>query len=265
MDLNIQEGLLTPWQQTNFQWLLGQEGLDPSAEGRIPGAFRQDWREEQWGDVYNEDTGRWTRAEDPQVRANAVAEQLRRYNAGEFNPTVGSVAGDRWTGPGIGVPSADQWLPPGWTPPGGGGGAYTRPAPKDWSSLRYTYAGSPGSELGQVTQTPASRAMFGKQGRALQPWTGGQGVPAGLLNYQAPRGVGFDVTYSGGNPNLFDFNQDTTTTTNDNGTTTVTAPGEPAGWSHPDYATFMDYTKAMHALNQATHDPASASFIDWEQ
>jgi len=106
--------------------------------------------------------------------------------------------------------------------------------------------------------------MFGKQGRALQPWTGGQGVPAGLLNYQAPRGVGFDVTYSGANPNLFDFNQDTTTTTNGNGTTTVTAPGEPAGWSHPDYATFMDYTKAMHALNQADN-PASASFIDWEQ
>jgi len=84
---------------------------------------------------------------------------------------------------------------------------YTRPAPKDWSNLRYTYAGSPESELGQVTQTPASRAMFGNQGRALQPWTGGQGVPASLLNYQVPGGAGFDVTYSGANPSLFDFNQ----------------------------------------------------------
>jgi hypothetical protein len=84
---------------------------------------------------------------------------------------------------------------------------YTRPAPKDWSNLRYTYAGSPESELGQVTQTPASRAMFGNQGRALQPWTGGQGVHASLLNYQVPGGAGFDVTYSGANPSLFDFNQ----------------------------------------------------------
>ena len=64
--------------------------------------------------------------------------------------------------------------------------------------------------------------MFGKQGRALQPWTGGQGVPAGLLNYQAPRGKGFDVTYSGGNPNLFDFNnnnQNNQNNQNNNGTT----------------------------------------------
>ena len=217
MGLNIQPGLLTPYQQTNFQWLLGGEGLAPTAGGRIPTDFRQDWRTEQWGDVYDKETGLWKRA-DPDKRQAAVAEQLRRYEAGEFNPTVGSVAGDRWTGKGVGVASADQWLPPGWKANAaknvarGLGGIisetpYTRPAPKDWSNLRYTYAGSPESELGQVTQTPASRAMFGNQGRALQPWTGGQGVPAGLLNYQVPGGTGFDVTYSGANPSLFDFNQ----------------------------------------------------------
>ena len=173
MGLNIQEGLLTPWQQTNFQWLLGQEGLDPTAQGRIPGAFRQDWREEQWGDVYNEDTGRWARAEDPQVRANAVAEQLRRYNAGEFNPTVGSVAGDRWTGPGVGVASADQWLPPGWTPPGGpgagpgvGSGAYTPMAAQDWSGImpQGVFAGS------AVQPTQAMQGLVADQGLQYQPW-----------------------------------------------------------------------------------------------
>ena len=101
-------------------------------------------------------------------------------------------------------------------PPGGLGTAvgglmattpYTQPAPQDWSNLRYTYAGSPQSELGQVTQTPASQAMFGPQGRAMQPWATGQQVPAGLLNYQIPGGAPANVSYSGGNPSLFDFNQ----------------------------------------------------------
>ena len=258
MGLNIQPGLLTPYQQTNFQWLLGGEGLAPTAGGRIPTDFRQDWRTEQWGDVYDKKTGLWKRA-DPDKRQAAVAEQLRRYEAGEFNPTVGSVAGDRWTGKGVGVASADQWLPPGWKANAaknvarGLGGIisetpYTRPAPKDWSNLRYTYAGSPESELGQVTQTPASRAMFGNQGRALQPWTGGQGVPAGLLNYQVPGGTGFDVTYSGANPSLFDFNQQQN---NQNNVVTNPLATNPAEWSftYPSGQTttnFGDYQRAAH-------------------
>ena len=261
MGLNIQPGLLTPYQQTNFQWLLGGEGLAPTAGGRIPTDFRQDWRTEQWGDVYDKKTGLWKRA-DPDKRQAAVAEQLRRYEAGEFNPTVGSVAGDRWTGKGVGVASADQWLPKGWTPPAGSRaavgagiqqGAYRRPAPLDWSAI-------------MPTDTPlaSQQALVAGKGKYYQPWATRQATPRGLINYQVPGGAGFDVTYSGANPSLFDFNQDTTTTTNGSGTTTVTAPGEPAGWSHPDYATFMGYTQAMHALNQA-HDPASASFVDWEQ
>jgi hypothetical protein len=186
MGLNIQPGLLTPWQQTNFQWLLGEEGLDPTAEGRIPGAFRQDWREEQWGDVYDPKTGLWKRAEDSKVRADAVAEQLRRYNAGEFNPTVGSVAGDRWTGAGVGVASADQWLPPGWTPGADtatGGGReylttpYTRPALQDWSDIM--------PPEGLLT-TPAQRAIVANQGANYQPWAQGGLIeysPAGTATY----------------------------------------------------------------------------------
>ena len=223
MGLNIQEGLLTPWQQTNFQWLLGQEGLDPTAQGRIPGAFRQDWREEQWGDVYNEDTGLWTRAEDPQRRATAVAERLRRYNAGEFNPTVGSVAGDRWTGPGIGVPSADQWLPPGWTPPGGGGGvvggggglgggAYTPMAAQDWSGImpQGVFAGS------AVQPTQAMQGLVADQGLQYQPWAMPDNSVAGSpfvsqnVQYNAPlnySAVGGTTTTNGGD----------TTVTNDAG------------------------------------------------
>jgi len=177
MGLNIQEGLLTPWQQTNFQWLLGEEGLDPTAEGRIPGAFRQDWREEQWGDVYDPKTGLWKRAEDSKVRADAVAEQLRRYNAGEFNPTVGSVAGDRWTGAGVGVASADQWLPPGGSTTTGGGREYlttpyTRPALQDWSDIM--------PEEG-LLRSQAQRAIVADQGANFQPWAQG-----GLIDYSPP-------------------------------------------------------------------------------
>ena len=253
MGLNIQPGLLTPWQQTNFQWLLGQEGLDPTAEGRIPGAFRQNWREEQWGDVYDKKTGLWTRAEDPKVRAKAVAEQLRRYNAGEFNPTVGSVAGDRWTGQGVGVASADQWLPPGWKPPAAAGtpaavgagiqqGAYRRPAPLDWSAI-------------MPTDTPLASqpALVAGKGKFYQPWATRQATPRALINYQMPGGAGVEVGYSNPNLGLFDFNWDTTT----NGNGTTTKPGEPAGWVGPidpktgkAFPSFMAYTQAMHARNQ---------------
>ena len=82
---------------------------------------------------------------------------------------------------------------------------YTQPAPQDWSDIRYTYAGNPLSELGQVTQTPASQAMFGPQGSAMQPWATGQQVPAGLLNYQIPGGAPANVGYSNPNLGLFDF------------------------------------------------------------
>jgi len=245
MGLNIQPGLLTPYQQTNFQWLLGGEGLAPTAGGRIPTDFRQDWRTEQWGDVYDKKTGLWKRA-DPDKRQAAVAEQLRRYEAGEFNPTVGSVAGDRWTGKGVGVASADQWLPKGWTPPAGSRaavgagiqqGAYRRPAPLDWSAI-------------MPTDTPlaSQQALVAGKGKLYQPWATRQATPRGLINYQVPGGTGFDVTYSGANPSLFDFNQQQN---NQNNVVTNPLATNPAEWSftYPSGQTttnFGDYQRAAH-------------------
>ena len=112
------------------------------------------------------------------------------YYAG-FDPSRGGFGTEGGVGPGVGGLIAT-------TP-------YTQPAPQDWSKLRYTYAGSPLSELGQMTQTPASRAMFGDEGAAMQPWTTGQGVPPGLINYQIPGGPQANVTFTGANPGLFDF------------------------------------------------------------
>ena len=245
MGLNIQPGLLTPYQQTNFQWLLGGEGLAPTAGGRIPTDFRQDWRTEQWGDVYDKKTGLWKRA-DPDKRQAAVAEQLRRYEAGEFNPTVGSVAGDRWAGKGVGVASADQWLPKGWTPPAGSRaavgagiqqGAYRRPAPLDWSAI-------------MPTDTPlaSQQALVAGKGKLYQPWATRQATPRGLINYQVPGGTGFDVTYSGANPSLFDFNQQQN---NQNNVVTNPLATNPAEWSftYPSGQTttnFGDYQRAAH-------------------
>jgi len=213
-------------------------------EGVVPQAWREAWRTEKWGDVKDPQTGLWTPAP-PEQREAAVQKQQERYEKGYFNPTTGKGgAGEgavsQW-GPGTGLISPEDFVPEGWTgplpvpsmgitgtptgifAPGGGGvggvinqGAYQQPAPQDWSSLRYTYAGSPQSELGQVTQTPASLAMFGPQGRAMQPWATGQQVPAGLLNYQVPGGAPVNVGYSNPNLGLFDFSNQQNNQNNQN-------------------------------------------------
>ena len=54
----------------------------------LPESLRTDWRQETWGDVFNERTGLWERA-DPTKRATAEQDQLRRYEAGLFNPYTG--------------------------------------------------------------------------------------------------------------------------------------------------------------------------------
>ena len=149
-------------------------------------------------------------------------------------------------------------------PPGGSGiGAavggllattpYTQSAPQDWSNLRYTYAGNPLSELGQVTQTPASRAMFGDEGAAMQPWATGQQVPAGLLNYQIPGGPLANVSYSGGNPSLFDFNNQQNVT-NQNNVVTNPLATDATQWVGvlPDGQRTNDFA----AWSQAQHDAA---------
>ena len=84
---------LTPWQQTNIQTLLGAgEDISPQDASLeimgLPESLRTDWRQETWGDVFNERTGLWERA-DPTKRATAVQDQLRRYEAGLFNPYTG--------------------------------------------------------------------------------------------------------------------------------------------------------------------------------
>ena len=128
---------------------------------------------------------------------------------------------------------------------------YTQQAPQDWSALRYTYAGSPQSELGQVTQTPASRAMFGDKGAAMQPWATGQQVPAGLLNYQIPGGAPVNVGYS--NPlGLFDYNNQQDVT-NQNNVVTNPLATNPSAWSNYDPKTGKTTTD-FAAWQQAQHD-----------
>jgi len=257
MGLNIQPGLLTPYQQTNFQWLLGGEGLAPTAGGRIPTDFRQDWRTEQWGDVYDKKTGLWKRA-DPDKRQAAVAEQLRRYEAGEFNPTVGSVAGDRWAGKGVGVASADQWLPKGWTPPAGSRaavgagiqqGAYRRPAPLDWSAI-------------MPTDTPlaSQQALVAGKGKLYQPWATRQATPRGLINYQVPGGAGFDVTYSGANPSLFDFNQQQNNQQQNN----QQLNNQNFNYTHPAMNPSMPQMNAWLSANPMT-DGRFSTALDWNR
>jgi hypothetical protein len=94
-------GYLTPWQQTNFQWMLedADRGILGDAGGfvKLPKDWRTDWRKEEWGDTFDELTGRWERATDPTVRQAAVEDQLRRYNEGLFNPYTGQDVGG--TGP----------------------------------------------------------------------------------------------------------------------------------------------------------------------
>jgi hypothetical protein len=252
---DITEGYVTPWQQVNAQWMTGSKnekgkllsdlGITPTdeqiglfdkslKEGVVPQAWRDAWRTEKWGDIWNDQTKMWEPAP-PDQREAALQEQQERYEKGYFNPTTGKGgAGEgavsQW-GVGTGLISPKDFVPLDWTgsqpvpsmgitgtptgifAPGGGGvgglinqGAYRQPAPQDWSHLRHQFAGSPDSELAQVLNTTASRAMFGAEGAAMQPWTTGQGVPPGLINYQIPGGPQANVSYTGGNPGLFDFN-----------------------------------------------------------
>ena len=141
--VGITEGYLTPWQQVNIQWMTGSKnekgellsdlGITPTdeniglfdsnlKEGIVPKAWRDAWRTEHWGDVKDPDTGLWTPATG-QARQDAIAAQLERYNKGYFNPTTGKGgagegAPSKW-GPGTGVISPEDFVPPGWVPPEG--------------------------------------------------------------------------------------------------------------------------------------------------
>ena len=109
----------------------------------------------------------------------------------------------------------DYTGPPGGLGTGVGGllatTPYPQPAPQDWSGIRPGVFGQPSSELAVATGLPAQQAIFGPQGRSMQPWTTAQQtsnnwqVPAGLINYQIPGGAPVNVGYSNPNLGLFDF------------------------------------------------------------
>ena len=177
---------------------LRSEGDPRFAQDRYTDEFRANDYPEGWVD----EQGKWQGP--PQIEGywNALTDATRN-EAGELRMPYDEPEGG-W----------QNWL--GGSGSGSGAGAgvagmmyntpYTQPAPKDWSHLRHQFAGNPNSELAQVLNTPASGAMFGGEGERMQPWTTGQGVPSGLLNYQIPGGPAANVTFSGGNPGLFDFN-----------------------------------------------------------
>ena len=163
---------LTPWQQTNFQWMLEDtpKGLLSAGDKqvRLPAQWRTDWRKEEWGDTYNEQTGRWEQATDPNVRKAAVENQLARYNAGLFNPYTGqgadSTGPQAWpdspnpfrndfnkTGPNVSSGAAGEYLLT----------DYTRPQLQDLSHLMPPEG---------LLNTPAQRAMVANQGAVWQPW-----------------------------------------------------------------------------------------------
>ena len=112
---------LTPWQQTNWQQMLRYGADDPTQyqlnrmvgpEGttdtsRVPKSLRDAWRTNVWGGLLDPETGLWS-IDDPEERATQVAEQLRRYEAGEFNPytgqPIGSTGPEPWPGMGVTPP-----------------------------------------------------------------------------------------------------------------------------------------------------------------
>ena len=76
---------------------------------------------------------------------------------------------------------------------------YTQTAPLNWQYILPTQSYSP--EFSALALNPGN----------WQPWATGQSTPSGLINYQIPGGDAANVTYTGGNPNLFNTNTDGTT------------------------------------------------------
>ena len=123
---------------------------------------------------------------------------------------------------------------------------YRRSAPLDWSDI-----------MPQDTPLQSQQEIISGGGKYYQPWATRQDTPLSLINYDKPRGNIPAVSFiPPGTQVTADYSGDTSGTTDDNGGV-VTAPGEPAGWVGPrdprtglPFASFMDYTKYMHAKNQ---------------
>ena len=214
----------TDAQKTNIDWML-REGAGDTVRDK-----RATWREDVWGDKWNEKTGMWEKGD-----RTAALETQKGLLAGEV--------------PNIYRTDYSQYFPgaSGDAANGGLGGIlsetpYRRAAPLDWSAI-------------MPTDTPlaSQQALVAGKGKFYQPWATRQATPRALINYQMPGGAGVEVGYSNPNLGLFDFNGGTTT----NGNGTTTKPGEPAGWVGPidpktgkAFPSFMAYTQAMHARNQ---------------
>ena len=132
---------------------------------------------------------------------------------------------------------------------------YAQPAPQDWSALSPATFGNPLAEINVAAATPAARAVFGPQGRALQPWAAGQQVPAGLLNYQIPGGTLAEVTYSNPNLGLFDFNQQQNNQQLNN---------QNFNYTHPAMNPSMPQMNAWLSANPMT-DGSFSTALDWNR
>ena len=220
--------------------------LDTGDTKFLQDRYEDNYRKNDFPEDWVDDAGNWQGPPDLGEYWNAISTAVRNEE-GDLRSLIDS---SQWTNYGTGSST-----------PGVGPGVaglistvpYTQPAPQDWSDLRYTYAGNPLSELGQVTQTPASRAMFGDEGAAMQPWATGQQVPAGLVNYQIPGGPLANVSYSGGNPSLFDFNQQQNVTNQNN---VVTNPLATDATQWVGVLPNGQRTNDFAAWSQAQHDAA---------
>jgi len=176
---------------------------------------------------------------------NAIRNEAGDLRAIRDRPSTGWAGteildvGPRWSGnvrPGVGVGNVY------------GTGGYTQPAPLDWSAIRP-----------EVSYTPQFEALTGNLMSNWQPWATGQATPPGLLNYQIPGvtpsvGTSPNVTYTGGNPSL--FNTDTSgsafasgsTTTDTSGTKWVMTPG--GQWVRAD----SDYGQGLLGTGRLFYD-----------
>ena len=170
-------GDTTPGQRANIQEMLKQPGA--TVRDR-----RATWREEVWGDEWNERTGMWekgdrTKVLELQKKWQKNPPTLAELFAGKYKDTAAIDVAAK-----AGLSGIIRETP------------YRRAAPLDWSAI-------------MPTDTPlaSQQALVAGKGKLYQPWATRQATPRGLINYQVPGGAGFDVTYSGANPSLFDFNQ----------------------------------------------------------
>ncbi len=123
---------------------------------------------------------------------------------------------------------------------------YRRSAPLDWSDI-----------MPQDTPLQSQQEIISGGGKYYQPWATRQDTPLSLINYDKPRGNIPAVSFiPPGSQVTAAYSGDTSRTTDNNGGV-VTAPGEPEGYVPPinpdtgiPFASFMDYTKYMHAKNQ---------------